>query len=433
MPPNNTSKCILMIDQDTAFLAMLKVDLTQRKYEVIDTNDADHAFQVLRNQSVDLLISSMTMPGWPGVELLKAIRKEHPSLPIVIHSDNAQVEAAIDCIRSGANDFIAKPFSPSTLATKVENIFQAPRLPSVKTIRRDHDGRILGGYNIVRILGEGTQSIVFLAEKVVDGRKQTVALKIIRPGRLTSAAANDYVRRFVIEADVAMRIQHPNIVRIYDYGIADEENIPFMVMEYVQGQSLRFYIQAERQFNYRQKAKIIRDVADALVAVHAQGVSHRDIKPENIVVDEQQNVKLMDFGIARLPNSELTQTMCLLGTPAYLSPEGFLSAKTDTRADIYSLGATAYEFFLQRRPFSAATFGELAAMVRTEKAVEPRKIDSDFPRTLQLILEKMLKKRPEDRYQTTKEIVADLDRFLDGAQDRTLAGLIRRIGPHDWH
>jgi serine/threonine-protein kinase len=208
-------------------------------------------------------------------------------------------------------------------------------------------------------------------------------------------------------------IDHPNIVKISDYGVADEEQIPYIVMEYLDGHFLDTVIASPKQMHYREKVQIIRQTAIALDAVHAAGITHRDVKPSNIHVDQDLHVTLTDFGIARKSDSMLTHDGLFVGTPAYMSPEGCASPKVDGRSDIYSLGVVAFELFLGMLPFYDNSLFEFMHMVQHSRPPEPKKLDPDFPDFLQDILARMMKKDPDSRYQTARELEEDLDLFLN--------------------
>jgi serine/threonine-protein kinase len=184
-----------------------------------------------------------------------------------------------------------------------------------------------------------------------------------------------------------------------------------------------------------QKALILRQIADALSAIHERKICHRDIKPANIMVDQALTVKLTDFGIAHLPDSDLTMTANILGTPTYMSPEAFISAKVDERSDIFSLGTVAYEFLLGRKPFQSDNIRALARVIQFSKPQAPCKINPNFPRKLQQILAKMLKKDPANRYRSATEVVTEIDEYLLSATNgagSVLQRLISRFSVSDW-
>ena len=225
------------------------------------------------------------------------------------------------------------------------------------------------------------------------------------------------------EAEAATSITHKNIVQIekFGYTVSDTQHIPFIVMEYIEGQSLKYYIKRNIPLTYWQKARIVKQVADSLVAIHEKNICHRDIKPENILIEKNLNVKLIDFGIARLPDSDITLDGDLLGSPMYLSPEAFISARNvDFRSDLFSLGSVAYELFTGRHPFTGKNIQELSRKIRSSSPVDLQNLPSDFPNALIELLGKMMRKKPKERFTCARDIVTSLNKFLD-AKDPKVA------------
>jgi serine/threonine-protein kinase len=203
-------------------------------------------------------------------------------------------------------------------------------------------------------------------------------------------------------------------------------------MEYIQGQSLKMVCRNVVHKTMHEKISILRQTADALTAAHRMQIWHRDIKPDNILLLPDLTVKLTDFGIARVIDSELTVTGQFLGTPAYIAPEGLESSThVDGRADIYSLGAVAYELLLGRKQFDARSVGQYIAAVESRSPPEPRKLEPNFPAPLQAILAKMLKKNPRERYQTADQLVCDLDACIEASDIHQLK-LSTKYESNDW-
>jgi len=210
-----------------------------------------------------------------------------------------------------------------------------------------------------------------------------------------------------------MSLKHPNIVEIFECGLSEEEEPqPYIVMELIEGDSLRKYINGTYVINLLDKVKIVRQVAEALHTIHSGNIFHRDVKPENIMVGDDLNVKVTDFGFARLPNSELTQTLKVVGTPFYMAPESYASSKVDAKADIFSMGVVAYELFLGQKPFTANSFSELRTLIQTARPIGPKKIDPSFPTELQTFMAKSLKKNQNSRYNSVVEVISELDEYL---------------------
>ncbi len=263
-------------------------------------------------------------------------------------------------------------------------------------------------YEIVRHLAQGGMAEVYLAhDQLLDRR---VALKV-----LFAEFARDpaFVQRFRREAQSAANLNHPNIVAVFDWG--EEDGTYFIVMEYVEGRSLREAIQAEGPLYPNLAADLASDIAGALGFAHRNGVVHRDVKPGNILLTPQGQVKVTDFGIARAGGHEaLTQTGSVMGTATYFSPEQAQGLPVDARADVYSLGVVLYEMVCGVPPFSGESPISVAYKHVREEPPRPSVVNPDVPADLEEIILTALAKSPEDRYPSADDMRADLARFRRG-------------------
>jgi beta-lactam-binding protein with PASTA domain/predicted Ser/Thr protein kinase len=265
-------------------------------------------------------------------------------------------------------------------------------------------------YQIVRRVGVGGMADVYLAEDTQLGRE--VALKILHP---QYAGDEQFVERFKREALSAAKLQHPNIVQIYDSG--KEGDFNFIVMEYVEGRSLKDYLAEEGPLEIKDAARIAGEVLTALAYAHRTGLVHRDIKPGNIMMSDDGKVQVTDFGIARAEaGSTMTQTGTILGTAYYLSPEQAQGLPLDGRSDIYSLGVVLYEMLSGRRPFEGDSPVSIAYKHVRENPRPPSAFRSDIPRPLEAIVLNSLAKRPEDRYSSAALMRRDLEAFAAGKE-----------------
>ncbi|HWC46853.1 MAG TPA: serine/threonine-protein kinase, partial [Casimicrobiaceae bacterium] len=260
-------------------------------------------------------------------------------------------------------------------------------------------------YHMLKRLGEGGMGKVYLAEHVKMNRQ--CAVKVMNGALLSDS---DSAQRFAREASNAARIIHPNVAAVFDYGETD--GVVYLVMEYVEGEPLTRLLDRETALPPARAVDIARQVAEALVAAHELGIVHRDLKPDNIIVAAGKNgrdiAKVVDFGIAKAieeaPSESLTRTGLVIGTPEYMSPEQLLGDPVDARSDIYSLGCILYQMLTGRRTFDEPTREQMIKRRLTEKAPHPRELAPDVPKTLDLIVARMLNRTPQDRYATAAEV-----------------------------
>jgi eukaryotic-like serine/threonine-protein kinase len=270
-------------------------------------------------------------------------------------------------------------------------------------------GRVFSNrYEIQRELAQGGMAEVYLAHDQLLNRP--VALKALFP---EYAREPSFVERFRREAQAAANLNHPNIVAIYDWG--QEDGTYFIVMEYVEGRSLRDLIRSEAPLDPNQAAEISAEIASALGFAHKSGVVHRDVKPGNVLLTRTGTVKVTDFGIARAGTSDgLTQTGSVMGTATYFSPEQAQGLPVDGRSDVYALGVVLYEMVTGVAPFTADSPVSVAYKHVREEAVSPSERNPDVPPDLEVIISTALAKDPESRYPTADDMRADILRFRRG-------------------
>jgi len=284
----------------------------------------------------------------------------------------------------------------------------SPTLGEVGT--PDHPRPTVAGYEILGVLGRGGMGVVYKARQ--SGLNRVVALKMVLAG---AHAGQHQLARFQAEAEAVAKLDHPNIVHIYEIG--ENEGLPFFSLEFVQGGSLSEAI-AGKPRPPSQAAELLEQLALAMDLAHRHGIIHRDLKSANVLLTPEGTPKITDFGLAKSLESdtELTATGTLMGTPSYMSPE---QARGDTRAigtlsDLYSLGAILYELLTGRPPFLAPSMLEVLYQVRNQEPVPPRHLQPRVPKDLETICLKCLQKEPEKRYADCKELAEDLHRFRTG-------------------
>ncbi|MDA0806869.1 MAG: protein kinase [Planctomycetota bacterium] len=277
-------------------------------------------------------------------------------------------------------------------------------------------GQTFGDYELISPLGQGGMGVVYKARQKAANR--LVALKIIRPDRMsnmTEVTQRRMVDRFKAEAHAAARLQHDNLVTVYDVG--EIEGCHYFSMQFVEGGSLSDQI-SDRSLDSREAATFVEPVCRAVHAAHEEGILHRDIKPANILIEDGTlRPRIADFGLAKLQNEdqELTRSGEAMGTPSYMPPEQFGDAASATaRSDIYSIGATLYHLLSGRPPFKAATSMATMRQVLNVEPVALRELNPEVDQDLETICMKCLEKEPDRRFQTAAEVADELKRFING-------------------
>ncbi|HET9580069.1 MAG TPA: serine/threonine-protein kinase, partial [Usitatibacter sp.] len=267
----------------------------------------------------------------------------------------------------------------------------------------------LGKYQIRRELGSGAMGVVY--EAFDPSIERVVALKTIRRDQVEKAEAAEMIERFRREAKAAGRLNHPNIVAIYDFG--EDAGTLYIAMEFVSGRELKSHFEAQERFPVPEIARIMGQLLRALDYAHAQGIVHRDIKPANIILLPGGQVKVADFGIARIESSQFTQVGTVLGTPAYMSPEQFMGQVVDRRSDIYSAGVVLYEFLTAERPFTGSAT-TIMHKVLNEKPAPPSMLNVQVPQPFDAIVARAMAKRPDERFQTALEFAEAIEKAAAG-------------------
>lgn len=262
---------------------------------------------------------------------------------------------------------------------------------------------LLNRYELLEKIGEGGMGIVYKARCTLLNRFVTVKI-------LKAELSNyeDFIDRFIREANSIASLSHPNIVNIYDVG--SENNINFIVMEYINGKTLKQVIKETVRLSSLDALDITLQIAKALQCAHKNNIIHRDIKPDNILIMEDNIVKLTDFGIAKVADSvTTTNSNNIIGSVHYFSPEQAKGNFVDCRTDLYSLGIVMYEMFTGRVPFNAETSIAVALMHIQEPVIPPKEIITHIPENINLLILKALEKEPVNRFQTATELIEVLN------------------------
>jgi len=276
-------------------------------------------------------------------------------------------------------------------------------------------GKEIAQCRIDRKIGEGGMGAIYHGMHVALGRQ--VAIKILP---MRAHKRKEHIERFIKEARAAARLDHPNVVSVYDVGRMAEpvmgEDFYYIVMQYVDGESLHQRIDREGRLDPHEATRIMRDAAEGLAAAHGKGVVHRDVKPGNIMLGKDGSVKVTDFGLAKsqADTASLTITGQLLGTPGYMSPEQARGEKVDRRSDIYSLGVSYYHCLCGVLPYVGTSLDVIRRHADEAPVPHARDLDPTIPESISVVLSRMLGKNAEQRYQSATDLKVDLNQLLLG-------------------
>ncbi|MBC7917354.1 MAG: serine/threonine protein kinase [Rhodoferax sp.] len=276
----------------------------------------------------------------------------------------------------------------------------------------------LGRYDLLRILGKGAMGMVY------EGRdpnlERRVAIKTIKVENLSPEEAAEYEVRFRTEARSAARLQHPNIVSVYD---SDRDgDIAFLVMEFIQGDDLKHHLDKGEVYTLEQTLGIMGDLLSALDYAHRQNIVHRDIKPANLLIEPSGRVKLTDFGVARIQDSgDVTRTQgSMVGTLKYMSPEQVQGQPIDSRADLFAAGIVLYQLLTSKRPFDGSSDFDIIQQIVGKPHADPSTINTQLPSAIDAVVARALAKTREQRYSTAQELNAALQAAARDASDPTV-------------
>lgn len=278
-------------------------------------------------------------------------------------------------------------------------------------------GQVIAGCEVVGMLGKGSMGEVFRARHVALGRE--VAIKML-PAK---GKEQLMVKRLLFEARAIAKLEHPNIVQVFDAGL--QSGYLFLVMQLVEGQPLDEILKECGNLMEDQAIGITKDVLRGLANAHSKGIIHRDLKPGNIMISPDGKAKIMDFGLARDVEHTDEVAGMIIGTPYYMAPEQWLGQKTDERSDLYALGIILYAMTTGKKPFDSTEISELMHMHLKKGAVSPKSIIPSMSESLVAIIRKAMSKSPAKRYQTAADFLNDLDRYTRGEEPAALGQFMK--------
>ena len=284
-------------------------------------------------------------------------------------------------------------------------------------------GQILGSYRIEAMLGRGAMGVVYRGIGINDG--QTVAIKTVRADLLAGTEREAILTRFRQEAYIGMRLRHPRIVRVHDYG--EQDQILYLVMEWIAGEELGRLLERQPNLPLTMRLALLLQLLHALAYAHAQGVIHRDLKPANILVRKDYTIMLSDFGIAHIDGSELTQLGDLLGSPLYMAPEQLRGELLDPRADLFAVGVVLYVLLTRQKPFAAGSLATLMQRILHEEPSLPSTIDQRLSPVFDAIVQRALAKDRVQRFADAHEFAAALRQARTATLEATVVVPGRRL------
>ena len=408
---------LLVVDDNPANRELLARRLERKGYRVLQAEDGRRALEVLASEAIDLLLLDLMMPGLSGLDVLREVRSR-PSLaalPVLMVSADDETSRVVEALQAGADDYITKPVDFPVAVARMEALLRnrrpaAPPAPGQAPGFEGRPGQVLAHYRVERVLGRGGMGDVYRARDLALDRP--VALKVL-PADMLAEAEN--VDRFLQEARIMARLDHPQVVPVWDVGT---EPLPYLAMELVEGEDLDHVLE-RGVLEPRHAATLVRDAARVLHVVHGAGIVHRDLKPGNLIVEPSGRVRVLDFGISRLLDAEvrLTQPGCALGTPAYMAPEQVdpQVGEVDARTDVYALGLLLYELLVGDVPFRREGLLGLLREIVFGSPMSPRHARPEVPEALDRVCLRSTERRPDRRYPSAAAMADDLDRFLQEA------------------
>jgi FixJ family two-component response regulator/tRNA A-37 threonylcarbamoyl transferase component Bud32 len=412
---------ILIVDESSesrhALADMLRARWPAAQIDEWDPRRRGNPAAVLGRERYSALLLDSHPAGEDGIRWVAEIRKQRHAPPVLLIADQRDTHAAIQAMKAGAADFLRRTdLTPERLARALEDAMREHEVrrqestgthsPFARTIPLDlrqigaplrKDALSVPGYRSLRIIGEGGMAQVFLAERIQDGMQ--LVLKVLDPSLRRD---NTFLQRFMREYKLIVSIEDEHVARVFEQGFAGEQ--PYIAMEYLPGGTLAARIQ--EGMSSLTALRLTSQIAKALDAIHSRDIVHRDLKPQNIMFRESGRPVIVDFGLAKDLDSDanLTRFGEVLATPRYMSPEQCMGRTADARSDLYSLGAIFYEMIAGQRLFGDAGPADMVYL----------HVHGEIPRLpahlagYQTIIDRLLAKKPEDRFQSARELFATI-------------------------
>lgn len=416
---------LLVVDDYEFNRNALSRHLRRSGYEVDEADGGREALAKIESVKYGLILLDLMMPEIDGLEVLAVLRrtKTRQALPVIVVSAQDQTDEVVKAFAAGANDYVSKPVDLAITIARIEahirrddEPFEEDESPTVDLggeapLPSDPPGDllpgdILGPYRIVRLLGQGGMGVVY--EATHELLKREAAVKLLSP---TFADTPGAVQRFLREARTVAKVEHPNVVGIYEAGKHGPR--VFMAMQLVRGKSLSELLRS-RPLEWIEATRVITEACRGLAAAHQLGIIHRDIKPANILLSCDGHVKLVDFGLARPQrpdkSQDLTRGVLAIGTPHFMSPEQFLQYDIGPASDVYSLAASYFTLIVGRSPF--AHHSDQVSIARAHFNEEPARLHSlvpEVPEAVSAVIARALQKSPDQRFTGADDLLRSLE------------------------
>lgn len=438
---------ILYVDDDADFALITAAALMAQSHEVIVINEGPEGWSALKSDRYELVILDWDMPGLNGIEILQLMRTAGDTTPVIMLTGRTKIDDKMQGLDTGANDYLTKPFEVGELLARIRAALRtkaASAPPPPKPLgenneqvlkRADLAGTSLAArFEFVDVLGEGGVAIVFKARH--PQLDKLVAIKMLQGSELSEEDKT----RFESEARIVSKLDHPNIVTVYDYGVTERKQ-PFMVMELVDGPSLRAILEEHDYVTVDEALPLFLAITEGLAYAHDYGVLHRDIKPDNVVLKKELNhqpiPRILDFGLAKLlqmnapKSAAITQAQQIVGSPAYMSPEQVRLQPVDERSDIYSFGCLMFEVLTGFAPFPGDNPLEVALKHIEDDPlslgeVRPELVPT-FPPVLEHAIMRALQREPDSRFQSIRELQEELRKASLPPEDSSLWNRLRKF------
>lgn len=395
---------VLIAEDDAVWLKVLSRYVANWGYEVTQAKNGTHALQILQRDAASrVALLDWQMPGIDGIDVCRRVKSDDsiPFTYVLMLSSRDHEKDMVAGLDAGADDYLTKPVQPALLRSKLS---AAKRIVSLVPPQEWSKPRVQG-YEVHRLLGKGAFGTVWEAVHSETGRP--VALKILRVDLSTSRAMS----RFSREIQLARRLRHPNIARVYDSHIDDK--FGYCAMELIEGETLDIVLRQEH-VKVRRLVQLVAGACDALAYMHHQGILHRDLKPSNIMITREGRPKLVDFGLSKLifrsgADADATQSIDgdAIGTPLFMAPEQARgeNSKLDARTDIYSLGVILYLLILKQHPHrvSGVDTWELVQQIANGNPRPPTELRPGFNKDLERVLMMAIAREPDCRFQTAEQ------------------------------